>query len=173
MRWRPFAHRRRAHRRWFDITAVLSLVLLVPLVQCYFYVGAVGCTWKISASPTRGERAIAIANQCGHINLVFADSPGGPMTVGTMVRRHGPFFLWTLPPHASWDYFRKTFWSIGYYRRPTSGETESIVHFPAWVLMMLCAIAPSLWIRRRLPRGRNGGPRGFDVELQEPSVQSR
>jgi hypothetical protein len=170
------------HRLGLPIAAAFSLVLLIPLVHCYFYLGAVGYVWNISpsssASPSHGQRGIAIGNQGGIIRLSFDDSPGGPFSVGPSVSRRGPFFWWTMPNEVRWDDFRKTVWSIGYNRRSIAavGITESTVYFPAWMLIALCGIAPSLWIFWRLRRRQNRSPRGFVIEpneQREPNEQGR
>jgi len=161
------------HRFGLAIAAAFSVVLLIPLIHSYFYQGVIGCIWKISASPTQGERMILIGNWGGIIRLNFDDSPGGPVDIGSVVSRRGSFFWWAISINVSWDYFRKTFWAIGYYRSPTSyyrsptaalGETENVVNIPAWMLIALCGIAPSLWLRRHLRRRAERNQRGFAVE---------
>jgi hypothetical protein len=172
------------HRRWrhphlghpavLASAAVLSLVLWVPLVWCYFNQGAVGCIWKIAGSATGGERAISIVNVGGIIDLHYDDAPGGPFPYRFMASHHGPLFWWSMPYDPSWGYLRRHLWSVSYdHATSRSGVISRTVHFPSWVLLMLCAIAPSPWIRRRLRRERDRGRRGFEVEMQEASVQSR
>ena len=128
--------------------------------------------WKISASTTGGERTIGIGNRSGNIALDYGYSPIDPFRVSSLVRRRGPFYWWVMPDRVRWDNVRKTLWMIGYDRRTTgaAGETNTNVYFPAWMLIVLCGIAPSLWLRRHLRQRSERTQRGFAVE---PSAVER
>jgi hypothetical protein len=140
----------RSHK--LAVAAALSLALVIPLISSYFYLGAAGYIWRISGSPSQGERNLAIGNQCGITGISLDDSPGGQIAIGSSVMRRGDFFCWAWPSKDRWDYFRMTFWSIGYNSRSIPGryrgQTDTGVYFPAWMLLLLCTISPFLWLRR-------------------------
>jgi len=154
------------HRFGLAIAAAFSVVLLIPLVQSYSYQGVIGYYWKTSGSPTHGERSMAICNRGGIIELGHDDSPGGPLTFGSVVTRRGSFFCWTVPNDVRWGNVLGTFWAIGYNRRLIAaiGETETSIYLPAWMLIALCGIAPSLCVRRHLRQRAKRDQRGFAVE---------
>jgi hypothetical protein len=141
------------------IATALSLVLLPALVCCYFYLGAAGYVWKISGSTTGGERYIAVGNQGGVIGIGLGISSEGSITRGSRVSQRGPFFWWTMPVHDPWGSFRASLWSFSAETQHVGDETDHSINFPVWLLIALCAVAPSMWIRRyRQHRRRKRDP---------------
>jgi len=143
------------------MVAVLSLVLIIPAVGSYFLRSRVGCVFEEPAGANGGSRSWGLSAATGSIGFGYSRYRTSAWGFQDGTVRLGPVFWFMKSEPMNWEATRNSLLGFGGYSqhgRPPMEYHLLAAWAPAWIPMVICTIAPVLWLRRRVRQRRLGRP---------------
>jgi len=142
----------RVRKHKLAIAAILSLVLIAPLVGSYFFDAGIDWTVEASSEASQGGCIYGMGMFAGRIFSSYRKSEGGPVPPYAGGSRYGRLRWFCQNWPMNWEIVRAKLLGLecvtakGVSAGVAVDDTECFI--PSWMLVPFNAIAPAFWLWR-------------------------